>query len=480
MSDILQNINNVQKCYLSFSGSSGKGKTDIFSLSLSMTVGQFPQCTVLLSEASLSLPSINQQCSVILELDGSSYTLFDGYIITDTQTVSTSPDHVAGYRQYQIAINTEGVDSIPPTAWTYLTNAVNVEQGVTQGYVLVGNSIQNGTQNAKASQAGNNNIAQIILKTMDELQGATTGNRTQASISSMFTYSNTVLNMAGTHDLAQYIADKATTLLKGGYSYIQAIESLCSEFYLVTYPRLSKNGYRMHISYKPGWGKKPADMISLSEYTGILTTSLSTKNKRIDGIIMPYWDTTGANPTHIGQYAFYGQAKSNSGLTMRIFNLTSLKNFFGANTSGLKYKQIPTPAWLATGLSTTALQQAVRGVVKAHFATYAFAQRTINLDIPLVKFLSLRSSLGSLVEVEAFKNNVEGLDTQSTKSKGHTLSTGKDKNTKTYIGQLSTVSMTLNFVQSKLIINCTASVSHVRMSSVDKWMNFTTDDLLYK
>jgi hypothetical protein len=484
MIDVRQNMNTLNKCYLEFGGTDGtENTTDLFSINLTMSVGQFPTCTVTISEASDAFPSVNNYCHVKLTIDDEDYTLFNGYIMAEAQTVSTSVSHVAGYRQYSIAILTEGVDSIPPTAWTYLTNAVNAEHGAVQGYTLVGNNIAGGNTKAKQRLAGNPNIAEVILKTMDALQSATVGSSGGSAISRLFTYDNTPLNMSGINDIPVYVADKATNLIKGGASYIQAIQTLCDEFFLTLIPYQEGSWYKMHIAYKPAWGPSISKKITLSDYIGILMSNSSIKNRKIDGVIMPYWDTTGGNITHLGQYAFYGRIRMESGLDFVITSHKDLANYLGNTTSGLRYKQIPTPAWLGKGLSTSSLQRAVRGLVKSYFSLYSYAQRKITLDIPIINFFSYRDKLGDLVSVEAFSNSLEGLDKGVNNNpllKNMSSFLSGNPKTKTYIGQLMSISLNINFVQSKLMANCSVSISHVRSERTNKILNFTPSELMYK
>ena len=486
MLDVYQNMNTLNKCYLAFGGSKGKDSSvDLFSIHLTLSVGQFPVCNVSISEASPSFPKMNDYCHVILEIDNKSYTLLNGYISADAQSVNTTPESITGYRQYTISIITEGVDSIPPTAWTYLTNAVNTEYGAVQGYTLVGKSIDQGKTNATQRLALNKNIADMIVKTMDELQSAKKGAKSTNGISKYFSWDKTLLNMPGSHDLIMYISQKATDLIKGGASYIQAIQTLCNEFFLVLIPKKVSNSlmYKMHIAYKPAWGKKIAKNIKLAEYTGITLANSSLKNRTIDGVIMPCWDTTGGEITHLGQYIFYGRKRVASNLDFVITSHKDLSRYLGATTSGLRYKQIPLPSWLGNGLASSSLQRAVKGIVKSYFSLYSYATRKINLEIPLIKFFSMRDYLGEIVSVEAFSNNLEGLDTGGKTNPLLTGSSRSSKNkskTQKYIGQLMSIALNINFIQSKLVTNCSVSISHVRSEYTEKVLKFTASDLLYK
>ena len=462
MDNINQQQNNIERCYIKFEG----GEADVFTANLNLAVGQFSSCTVQISEASPVFPNIDTMCALIIKLDGKLHYLFNGYIISDVQSVSTATTHIEGYRQYTIAILTESLDSTPPVAWTYLSNAVNTENGAVQGYVLVGNNIETNKSSALAKTALNTNIAEIIVDTVNQLQGTIRS----SSISSLFTYDSTVLNMQGTHELSYYITEKATNLLKGGATYIQTIETLCNEFLLTLIPKLPSTGgyFKMHITYKPAWGRKPVTTIKLSDYLSILSTNVSIKNRQIDGIIMPYWDTRGSSVTNLGLYAFYGRQRLNSGYDFVITDHKSLEKYFGQTTSSLRYKQISLPSWLGKGLAVSSLQKAVKGYVKSYFSLYSYAQRKMSIDLPLVKFLDLTKYLGDLVSLQAFTEKVEGLDSGSTKTSNY------------YIGQLAGLSLHLNFIQSKLVVSCSANISHVRPERTDRILNFTASDLMYR
>jgi hypothetical protein len=465
--DITDKLYNIKRLKLTFGGNAGNASsTDIMNMSLALALNLLPQCSVSVSSASPSVPKINDYCKIILSTDKGDHLLFNGYIAEISQSTATHTTHVQSYYTYRVAIFTESLDSTPPAAWTYLTNAVDTENSIIHGYTVVGNNITNGVRKAQQSQALSTDIPGMILKTIDKLQDEISSGGAGTPVSRYFTWDPLALNMKGSHEVLRYITTRAAALIKNGQSYMQAISALCNEFFLTIIPKKVGSWYKMHITRAPAWGTV-SKYISLAGYSALLTRQESVRNRQIDGIVMPYWDTTGQKQTNMGQYIFYGRKANSSGLSFEIFDHKSMSKYFGSTTGYLKYKQIPLPTWLSKGLAVSDLQAAIRRILKEYFASYMYANRGVQVTLPYPVYKWVSTHLGEIIGIAVPGNMAKGLDDINSTSKDY------------IIGQLSSVTIDMNFVQDRFIINCGASLTHARPISTDKVLNFKAKDLLY-
>lgn len=442
----------------------------IFNLDLSLAVNNIPVCNIALSAASADSVKIDQECKICLKHSKGTTTLFSGYISAEASNIATYTSHIENYKTFTVSIITEAVDAIPPTAWIYLTNAVDSENLVVQGITKVGKGAYGKTEKELAVSSKDKNIAKLILDTLDKLQDNIRNNITNntKSISKYFVNPDVILNAEGAPEsIPRYINNKSRALLLSGATYMQVIQTLCQDFYLSILPSVEKEQYKLQLTHINTWGDSQKT-IKLSEYSAIYTSHVSIKNRLVDGVLMPIYDTTGRQVTDTGLFVFYGQKSSNSGAVMEITDIKSAEGFFKNNTGSLRYKQIPLPTWLVGNAPDTTRNNAKR-VVKEYFATYAYANYQVSLGIPYHVYDDLRTYLGKVVSIEMLD---DGKIIEQTSKKS-----GKKR---LFKGVLQGLNINIRLVSSKLAVSCNANVSHVRSETVDKLMKFKNTDKLYK
>lgn len=438
----------------------------IFTLDLALTVNNMPVCNVSLSAASGADIKIDQECEVSLVHSKGTDILFNGYIMADSVNVATYPTHIENYRTYAIAISTSMIDAIPPTAWVYLTNATGGENLVVMGITKVGKSAYGLTNKTTSAD---NNISKLILGALDKLSDDIKNNNSGTSsndISKHFAPSELLLNTTSIPEtVVQHIDKRVRSLILGGAPYMQVIQTLCSDFYLSLLPVVDNKQYKMQIAHIDAWGKSERD-IKLSEYTSAYTSQSSIKNRNIDGVLMPIYDTSGKAVTDTGLFTFYGQKVKNGNMIHEIVDIKSAGKFFGQDTGSLRYKQIQLPSWLV-GNAPDTLRNNAKRVVKEYFATYAYANYQLSMNIPYFVYRDLKQYLGKVVSVETLGGAAD-FD-----------NIGKSARKK-FKGVIHSLNLGMRFVASKLDVSCYMTLSHVRPEDVDKQFKFTDSDRLYK
>lgn len=442
----------------------GKNTYPVFNFNLSLAVNAMPVGTIALSVASKPTIKIDDECSVVLTRNGSDVVLFSGYISSVAVNTSTFVSHIENYLLYTISSKSAAIDAIPPTAWVYLTNAVDTENLVVQGFTKVGKGALGQTDTELERNKGETNIPAIICNTINSLQGHISQMTNPPDLIGKFIKGDNLrLNLQGTDRANRYINDRIVSLIeKSKQSYLDVIRTVCQEFYLTLVPS-KKDNYLLRMRHVNPW-RASKHTITWSDYTAISMTNISLKGKEIDGIIMPYYDTTGTQVTTTGLFCFYGVKEQKTGAKIEIFDTKSAQTFYKQGVGSLRYKQISTPSWLAQGLGASSLRPSVQKIVKEHFLSYAYGTNQIMLNVPYAVYETLVDRIGDTVTVQTLADHISMVN---------------KKNTKDLKGILSGLNIDIRTVASRLSINCTATISHAHEVDIEKQLNIVSESGLY-
>lgn len=469
--------------------------TDYGILYLTMTesIDAVTECTIAISagigDVEVDLIPMDAPCSVYIETREDTNLLFSGFIASENHELSSNAVGVKGYKTYRVALNVEMIDAIAPVSVRLLTGAHGIEHALQDSYLTVNDSSAYAETTSLIETLNNqaqNDVGNSLLRCIDNLYHAIKVRATDKEAAEhirKYVVSDVIkINAETNPPIHTKIAKMLSEEIKGGNAYMQALGNIQQEMYLSTVPYYDKEkGHVLKITHINNWAKPTAeDVVDLHMYHSMYGFDSSTKSQQVDGICIPLWMDANEAP-NTASWTFYGRLKDEK--KAKIINITPQNVEQVSVRNRLKMKQMMFPSWLTDGLAFTLKVGAEQAALadpqkkasdcsarlcKEFFANYAFASRTLSINVPFHYHEYFEKRIGKVVEVKLLKKHI----TDSTQV--------SDEDKESVLGVVSSVSLTMELRNSKLAADVIVSLTHIRTPEEQESYEFNDSELLYK
>lgn len=443
---------------------------NIAHVAYTCVINMEPTCTVSLvagglledynqhSEDTPMFPTAGEECALYMQIDDTIYLLFGGTISNTSYDAAITPNGITSHYSIQINSTSSGLDSIPPTAVRYITNATGGENKVQHSFIKAQDGMVATRNYNQSAQHTISNMGKMILDILDNIQRGISDS-TDKLFSEYIVCDNIKLQAKLTGDsLHNYIYGRATQALLGGMNYASILNMLCRELYLTLIPTLDDDGRLvMRITHLNPWSKE-CIKLGLSDCCAVRVTGTSRYNNQVDGIVIP--NRGNAETTDINFYTYYGLAQDGTGQVMQI---TKEDLHRSANTKTYRFVQRFFPTWLHD-IDDTDRRLTTR-LCKEHFAQECWINHHLSVQVPLMTFLQLRDYLGRVLEVPIPDNT--------------TTDFNKSFNTTKLFGCLHSYTFSFTVYNNELSPKTDITLSHVRTEDQQNALAFNENDLLY-
>lgn len=463
----------IQDLYLQTEG----GVFNVVAVNLSLTVGGLPNCIVSLSTGGLlnsklpnstaldgpSFPQLDEACNLFIKINNTPYLLMSGFLAGEQSSLSTIQNNISSRRSYRIASVVEKIDSVPPMAVRYLSNAVGANQLAQHNFILVSSAVDIAKSKAKKIANDVKNLGKTIIECMSELQSSISQKMVD-EFSKYIKYNKIQLQLKNPPtDLLTYIVTHLSEAIMKGASYFSALLSLCADLHLSLIPKYKSGELAMYITHVNPWSA-PKITLTPTQYSSMEVINMSRKSSNVDGIIISNSGDTTSTATHL--YTFYGQYKGKDGAVHKITKDTLTET---PQTTAFKFSLRSIPGWLLnfdkTKDTATNDTDLIERLCKEFFAQEALTGQQVIVTLPIIKFLELQNTLGSTYAITTLDKTAINLSTAGATDKLFAFLRG--------------IQLNIMFTATQINANASMTFSHVRTPEIQNALSLKDSELLY-